>query len=79
MILLIIAMEQLRSKSGRFTSTNAQFTLGKELNSINTRISSFEERLTQLENRYYKQFTAMEKAINQANSQSASLSSFFAN
>ena len=34
-----------------------------------------EERLTKLENRYYKQFTAMEKMMSQLNSQSSYLSS----
>ena len=58
---------------------NNTFTLGKLLNDYNSKISSFEDRLTSLENRYYKQFTAMEKAIQKANSQSASLSSYFTN
>ena len=41
------------------------------------KFTSFEEQMADLENRYYKQFTAMETAINKANSQSASLASFF--
>ena len=37
------------------------------------RITDFERRLAQVENRYYKQFTAMETAIQRMNQQSAQL------
>ncbi|MFC7678558.1 flagellar filament capping protein FliD [Paenibacillus sp. GCM10028914] len=57
-------------------SLNEQSTLGKELTDLNDRISTLTKRLTQIENNYYTQFTAMETAINKLNSQSASLSSF---
>ena len=70
-------MDQLKERAGNSFSTNTQFTLGKQLNSLATSISSFEDRLTSIEDRYYKQFTAMEKAMSQANSQSASLASYF--
>ena len=77
MIRLITPWDSLRSKAGDSLSSNTQFTLGKELNSIDTRISDFNKRLTQVEDRYYKQFTAMETAINKANGQSGYLASFF--
>jgi flagellar hook-associated protein 2 len=38
-------------------------------------LKSQEKRLTKLENRYYKQFTAMEKMMSQLNSQSSNLAS----
>lgn len=57
-------------------SLNEQSTLGKELTDLNDRISTLTKRLTQIENNFYTQFTAMETAINKLNSQSASLSSF---
>ncbi|MED1603088.1 flagellar filament capping protein FliD [Alkalihalophilus marmarensis] len=52
---------------------NHQFTLGREIESINNRITNFERRLQQVEDRYWRQFTAMEKAMQQANAQAESL------
>lgn len=46
-------------------------TMGKNVTRIDKEISSWESRLKQIEERYWRQFTAMEKAINQMNSQSA--------
>ncbi|HEY2492061.1 MAG TPA: flagellar filament capping protein FliD [Paenibacillus sp.] len=57
-------------------SLNEQSTMGKELKDMNTRIYAFASRMKTWENNYYTQFTAMEKAINKMNSQSASLASF---
>lgn len=47
-----------------------QSVIGKQLTALDTRINAFEDRLVDIEDRYYKQFTAMEKAIQKANSQS---------
>ncbi len=52
----------------------SQSTIGKQLTSFDTRIAAFESRLVNIENRYYRQFSAMEKAIQRANSQSSWLS-----
>ena len=71
------AMTDISTKAGKSSSVNNTFTLGKLLDDYEDKISAFEEKMKNLESRYYKQFTAMEKAINQANSQSASLASFF--
>ena len=65
------------TKAGKTSSVNNTFTLGSLLDDYEDKISAFEEKMKELETRYYRQFTAMEKAINQANSQSASLASFF--
>ncbi|MFJ8266903.1 flagellar filament capping protein FliD [Peribacillus asahii] len=70
-------MDKIKEKAGNSFSTNAQFTLGKELNLLNTKIDSFEDRLLKIEDRYYRQFTAMETAISKANSQSTSLMQYF--
>ncbi|HWL26659.1 MAG TPA: flagellar filament capping protein FliD [Ureibacillus sp.] len=70
-------MDKIKERAGNSYSTNTQFTLGKELNLLNTKIDSFEDRLLKIEDRYYKQFTAMEQAISKANSQSASLMQYF--
>ena len=37
---------------------------------MNDEISRWEDRMKRLEDRYWKQFTAMEKALSQMNSQS---------
>lgn len=71
------AMTDISDKAGKTSSVNNTFTLGRLLDDYEDKISAFEERMTNLENRYYKQFTAMEKAMQQANSQSSSLTSFF--
>ncbi len=48
---------------------NQQFTLGRNISNLDDRISNFERRLKQVEDRYWRQFTAMEKAMQQANNQ----------
>lgn len=59
---------------------NHQFTIGRNMNDIDSRISNFERRLQQVEDRYWRQFTAMEKAMHQANSQAeAMFSQLFGN
>ena len=40
-------------------------------------LSTLEDRLQEIEDRYYKQFTAMEVAMSKLNSQQSSLGSFF--
>ncbi|MFD2679330.1 flagellar filament capping protein FliD [Bacillus seohaeanensis] len=65
--------EKLDEKAGGAFSTNQQFAIGKELSNVDDRIDRFEDRMKQVEDRYWRQFTAMEKAIQQANSQSAYL------
>ncbi|MGD6854743.1 flagellar filament capping protein FliD [Bacillus infantis] len=67
------SMEKVKLKAGNSFSTNQQFTMGKQLDSLNKSIDSFESRLTQVENRYWSQFTAMEKAIQRSNEQMAYL------
>ena len=51
--------------------------LGKRIDGFNDDIDAWEKRLVQIEDRYWKQFTAMEKAISQMNQQSAWLSQQF--
>ena len=63
-------MDKLKERAGNSFSTNEQFTLGKNLKSVDNQIDRFEDRLKQIEDRYWRQFTAMEKAIQQSNSQS---------
>lgn len=63
----------IEGRAGNALKTSAQFTLGRNLTSIDSQISRFEDRLIKVEDRYWRQFTAMEKAIQKANSQSAYL------
>jgi flagellar hook-associated protein 2 len=51
--------------------------IGKQLFFLDKQIKQWEERLEQIEDRYWKQFTAMEKAINKLNAQSAWLAQQF--
>ncbi len=71
------SMKVITEKAGKAGYVNNNFTIGKMVNGLDTRISAFEAKLTKLESRYYSQFTAMEKAIQKANSQSSSLASYF--
>ncbi len=57
-------------KAGRSTMTDNQYSLGKSLISTDERITKLQARLKDVETRYWKQFTAMEQAINKANTQS---------
>lgn len=71
-------MNQIKDKAGSATSTNKQFSIGRSLDDLATQISDFNNRLTQIENRYYSQFTAMEQAIQQANTQGTYIQQMFA-
>lgn len=64
-----LTIDKLNDKAGKAYSTNQQFSIGRSLNDVSKRIDSFTEKLKLIENRYYRQFTAMEKAIQNSNSQ----------
>ncbi|MDQ0244748.1 flagellar hook-associated protein 2 [Bacillus fengqiuensis] len=70
---LSASMDKIKERAGNSLSTNKQFTIGKTLDDLDKRIDAFQDRLTQIEDRYWRQFTAMEKAIQQSNSQSTYL------
>jgi len=70
-------ISNIEYKAGKGTSVNNQYTIGKLLDTVNTDITSFQDRLKQVENRYYRQFNAMDQAINQANQQSLLLMNNF--
>ncbi|MCW2278802.1 flagellar filament capping protein FliD [Heliophilum fasciatum] len=73
------AMDSIALTAGTTASSNDQSFLGKQIKSFSTRISKMEDRLLDIENRYYKQFTAMEEAMQKMNSQSMWLSQQFSN
>lgn len=67
------AMSQIAAKAGGDNpfSLVDNSNIGKRLEEIDIKIDTWETRLENMENRYYKQFTAMERALSQLNSQSA--------
>ncbi|SFJ45525.1 flagellar hook-associated protein 2 [Halobacillus dabanensis] len=67
------ATQSIERKAGKPTSLDNNFMLGRQIESINDDMSSFQDRLTAIENRYWREFGAMEKAIQKMNSQSAYL------
>ncbi|QPQ32383.1 flagellar filament capping protein FliD [Lysinibacillus sp. JNUCC-51] len=60
----------IEKKAGRSTMTENQYTIGKSLIDTESRIDTWKKKLETIESRYWKQFTAMEQAINKANQQS---------
>lgn len=69
--------DQVVEKAGKTSYTNTQFVLGKQLNDVSTQITDFQSKLADIENRYYRQFTAMEQAMQQANSQAGYIAQQF--
>ncbi|MCC5802145.1 flagellar hook-associated protein 2 [Rossellomorea vietnamensis] len=70
-------MDSIEQKAGKASSTNNTFTLGRLLNNMDSQMDRFEDRLIQVEDRYWRQFTAMEKAIQRSNEQSMFLMNQF--
>ncbi|MGG0662696.1 flagellar filament capping protein FliD [Viridibacillus arvi] len=68
--------KNIEKKAGRATMTENQFAIGKNLIDTNKRITTLTDRLKDVEARYWKQFSAMEAAINKANSQSSIFAQF---
>ncbi|WP_313892549.1 flagellar filament capping protein FliD [Psychrobacillus sp.] len=73
---LTAVMADIEKKAGKSTHTDQQYSIGKNLVGLDTRIDRLNVRMVNLEARYWKQFTAMETAINKANSQSGMFSQF---
>lgn len=65
--------KEIHKRAGDTGSTEASFTLGRNLKDINKQMDKFQDRLKVVEARYWKQFNAMENAIQRANAQSANL------
>ncbi|RTR36361.1 flagellar cap protein [Robertmurraya yapensis] len=70
-------VDKLNKKAGRpNTAANIDSSsLGSSINDITKQMADWEDKLETIEDRYYKQFTAMEKAISDMNSQSSSITS----
>ncbi|MET4560728.1 flagellar hook-associated protein 2 [Lysinibacillus parviboronicapiens] len=61
----------IEKKAGRTSATEQTYSIGKNIVDTNKRIDTWQEKLKNIEARYWKQFSAMEQAINKANSQSS--------
>jgi flagellar hook-associated protein 2 len=74
------SIDKLNKKAGRpETAANIDSSIvGKSLVELQKQMSTWENKLTLIEDRYWKQFTAMETALNKMNEQSSSLASYFA-
>ncbi|MFC0272201.1 flagellar hook-associated protein 2 [Metabacillus herbersteinensis] len=70
-------IDSIEEKAGNTLTTNQSFTIGRNLDDVDNRIDAFQDRLLQLEDRYWRQFTEMEKAIQKANQQSAYITQQF--
>lgn len=70
-------IKSIEDKAGNTLKTANQYIIGKSIIDIDTRISAAEDRLKRVEDRYWKQFSAMEKAVQRANSQSMYLMNAF--
>jgi flagellar hook-associated protein 2 len=63
-------MSRITDKAGSNAALYDNSVLGRDISRLNQSISLAEDRLLRLEVRYYRQFTAMEQAINRMNQQS---------
>ncbi|MBE3554629.1 MAG: flagellar filament capping protein FliD, partial [Thermicanus sp.] len=65
------AIKKLTDKAGSpAMMTDTESVIGKALDQLADDMSNFEDHLKQVEDRYWRQFTAMEQAIQRANMQS---------
>ncbi len=71
------SLEHLTKKAGTADNLTDNSFLSKDIRGIEDKLKEMSKRLLSVEERYYRQFTAMEKAINQLNSQSAWLAQQF--
>jgi flagellar hook-associated protein 2 len=63
-------IDKIKSIAGTTDMTYSQYEEGKLLNDYDERIERLTDRMEDAEDRYYAQFTAMERYINQLNQQS---------
>jgi flagellar hook-associated protein 2 len=66
---------RITSQAGSAATLYDQSYISRTIRDIDDQINSMEDRLAMVEERYWRQFTAMEKAISSMNQQSSWLSS----
>lgn len=64
-------IKNIEKKAGRADAVNQSFNIGRNIVSAENRIDTWKAKLGAIESRYWKQFSAMETAINKANQQSS--------
>ena len=68
---------RIEKHAGKGSYTSEMYTIGRRMDDLDGRISAFEDKLTRIEDRYWRQFSAMEQAISRMNNQSAMLMNAF--
>ncbi|OIN68099.1 flagellar hook protein [Exiguobacterium sp. KRL4] len=68
--------DKISKVAGLDGSVSTTYRLGKSLADLDKSMMTWADKLTSKENAYYRRFAAMEQAMSQANSQSATLSSY---
>ncbi|WP_019123269.1 flagellar filament capping protein FliD [Brevibacillus massiliensis] len=73
-------IKQISDKAGSATATGNDISeMGLELNRMNQEIDSWQDRLKKIEDRYWKQFTALEQAMAKSQSQTGWFSQLMGN
>lgn len=70
-------VEHIENKAGNSYMTAENYTLGKQMKRNDQQMDDLNDRLDDIEDRYYRQFSRMEQAIQKANQQSAYISNAF--
>lgn len=68
---------QIEERAGNNLRTNQQFAIGRNIIDVDKQIERMQARLQKIEERYWRQFAAMEQAIQRANQQSMFLFELF--
>lgn len=61
---------QIEARAGNNMRTEHQYTIGRNILQVDDQIERMQDRLQRIEERYWRQFTAMEQVIQRANQQS---------
>lgn len=71
------AVATIKNTAGGTDSTSdLTYSIGKTISSLTSKIDDWKDRLKDIEERYWNQFSAMEKAIQKANSQTSIFDSY---
>lgn len=71
------AIDKISQKAGSDSSVDTSYFLGNQISDMDTQISDFAKHLDEVQKRYYSQFTAMESAIQRANTQAGMIAGQF--
>ena len=69
-------LDDLSNEAGSTSDLTDNSYLGTQISDLQTRIDDKNKQLNTMEDEYYQQFSKMEAAINQYNSQASYLSNF---